>query len=130
MSEDNLGLANFTALSTGKVGLPTDAQRELLAILSEESGETIQVVGKILRHGYNAYNPLLKDELVMMNRSLLHKEAGHIVSALALLVASGDLSLSLMRKSAILKLDNIDQWLRFQASSTINDAKLLIDAVV
>lgn len=35
----------------------TPAQAERLAMLAEECGEVIQVVGKILRHGYDIYHP-------------------------------------------------------------------------
>lgn len=35
----------------------TPAQMERLAILSEECGEVIQIIGKILRHGYDSCNP-------------------------------------------------------------------------
>ena len=35
----------------------TPAQAERLAMLAEECGEVIQVVGKILRHGYDSYHP-------------------------------------------------------------------------
>lgn len=33
------------------------AQAERLAMLAEECGEVIQVIGKILRHGYASYHP-------------------------------------------------------------------------
>ena len=35
----------------------SEEQAEVLAILAEECAETIQVVGKILRHGLYSYNP-------------------------------------------------------------------------
>ncbi|MDJ0712582.1 MAG: hypothetical protein QNJ14_19525 [Woeseiaceae bacterium] len=34
-----------------------DHEAERLAILAEEAGELIQTIGKILRHGYDSYNP-------------------------------------------------------------------------
>ena len=33
------------------------AEAERLAMLAEECGEVVQVVGKILRHGYDSYHP-------------------------------------------------------------------------
>jgi NTP pyrophosphatase (non-canonical NTP hydrolase) len=33
------------------------AEAERLAMLAEECGEVIQVIGKILRHGYDSYHP-------------------------------------------------------------------------
>lgn len=35
----------------------TPAEAERLAMLAEECGEVIQVIGKILRHGYDSYHP-------------------------------------------------------------------------
>ena len=35
----------------------TSAQAERLAMLAEECGEVIQVIGKILRHGYDSWHP-------------------------------------------------------------------------
>ena len=36
----------------------TPAEAERLAMLAEECGEVIQIVGKILRHGYDSYHPV------------------------------------------------------------------------
>ena len=35
----------------------TPAELELLAHLSEECGEIISIIGKIMRHGYSSVNP-------------------------------------------------------------------------
>jgi hypothetical protein len=48
-----------------------EAKRERLAMLAEECAEVIQVVGKILRHGYDSYHP---DDPSVTNRELLAKE--------------------------------------------------------
>jgi hypothetical protein len=34
-----------------------EAERERLAMLAEEAGEIVQIIGKILRHGYESYHP-------------------------------------------------------------------------
>lgn len=49
----------------------TPAQAERLAMLAEECGEVIQIVGKILRHGYDSCHP--KNPKVT-NRELLGRE--------------------------------------------------------
>lgn len=49
----------------------TPAEAERLAMLAEECGEVIQVVGKILRHGYDSYHPVNPR---VSNRDLLAKE--------------------------------------------------------
>ena len=51
----------------------TPAQAERLAMLAEEAAETIQIVGKILRHGLDSYHPdrpELGSNLDMLNREL------------------------------------------------------------
>ena len=49
----------------------TEAEAELLAILSEECGEVVQMVGKVLRHGLESdYKAKGK------NRDLLQQEIG------------------------------------------------------
>lgn len=53
----------------------TPAETERLAILAEEMGETIQVIGKILRHGYDSRNPL-EGKTGWTNRANLEKELG------------------------------------------------------
>lgn len=49
----------------------TPAEAERLAMLAEECGEVIQVIGKILRHGYDSYHPA---NSTVTNRQLLGKE--------------------------------------------------------
>lgn len=49
----------------------TPAQAERLAMLAEECGEVIQIVGKILRHGYDSHHPVNPR---VSNRDLLAKE--------------------------------------------------------
>lgn len=49
----------------------TPAQAERLAMLAEECAEVIQVVGKILRHGYDNYHP---ENRTFSNRDMLHQE--------------------------------------------------------
>lgn len=64
------------------------AEAERLALLAEECGEVIQIVGKILRHGYNSAHP----DGGPINRELLEKEVGDVCAALVILKDSGDLS--------------------------------------
>jgi NTP pyrophosphatase (non-canonical NTP hydrolase) len=55
----------------------TEAQIERLAILAEECGEVVQIVGKIIRHGYHTYSP--NDPKFTPNRDLLEKELGDLL---------------------------------------------------
>lgn len=68
----------------------TPAETERLAILAEELSEAIQIVGKILRHGFDSYNPF--DKSKTENHILLSKELGHVQFAISQLTAAGDLS--------------------------------------
>ena len=45
-----------------------DAEAERLAILLEEFGEAQQAVGKILRHGYESYDPSRDEEMCIEGR--------------------------------------------------------------
>jgi NTP pyrophosphatase (non-canonical NTP hydrolase) len=56
---------------TGHFNQLTPAEAERLAMLAEECGEVIQVIGKILRHGYDSYHPANPR---VTNRDLLAKE--------------------------------------------------------
>ena len=49
----------------------TPAETERLAMLAEECAEVIQIVGKILRHGYESHHPDTPD---VSNRFLLRRE--------------------------------------------------------
>jgi hypothetical protein len=86
----------------------TPAQVERLAILSEEMGEAQQVIGKILRHGYQSGNPL---EAYIANETLLEKELGHVRFAMGMLWCAGDVSEARVIDACDKKGDSIKRWL-------------------
>lgn len=63
---------------------------ERLAILAEECGEVIQIVGKILRHGYDSQNP--DAPLAFTNQQLLQHEIGDVLYIIELLIERDDVS--------------------------------------
>ena len=65
----------------------TPAEAERLAMLAEECGEVIQVVGKILRHGYDSYHP---DDPITTNRQLLQSELLEVVAVIYAMGRLGD----------------------------------------
>ncbi len=67
------------------------AELERLAILSEECGEIVQIVGKILRHGYESTNPNETQDL-FTNRELLEKEIGDFQCILEMMEGNKDVS--------------------------------------
>lgn len=66
----------------------TPAEAERLAMLSEECGEVIQIIGKILRHGYDSYHP---DDPGVTNRDLLGKELIDLAAVESEMIVLGDI---------------------------------------
>ena len=61
--------------------LPSLKETEKLAVLMEECAEVQQVIGKILRHGYDSYHP----ETKITNRENLAREIVDIFAAIILI---------------------------------------------
>ncbi len=65
-----------------------DAEAERLAMLAEECGEVVQLIGKILRHGYTSYHP---DDVDMnTNWTLLKRELNDIGAVVHGMITAGD----------------------------------------
>lgn len=88
----------------------TPSQAELLALLAEECAESVQVIGKILRHGYMSKHP--SDGPT--NIELLEKELGHVCAAMDMLYNSGDIGILEVEASMAEKLSNVKRWLHHQ----------------
>ena len=67
------------------------AEAERLAMLVEECAEVIQIVGKILRHGYESYHPY--DMGGLSNRGLLSKEITDVAAVLSAMDDAEDIDL-------------------------------------
>jgi len=67
----------------------TAAEAERLALLAEELAEAIALIGKVMRHGYESFNP--DDEAAGNNAQQLAGELGDVHYAVQLLVVAGDL---------------------------------------
>ena len=81
----------------------TPAELERLAILSEEMGEAQQIIGKVLRHGYESYNPTIpvpENENPIINRWMLEKELGDIMWAMRAMCESRDINAERIEKRA------------------------------
>lgn len=90
----------------------TPAEAERLAILFEECAEVIQVVGKILRHGYESVHP----NGGMNNRRLLEEELGHVEAAIVMMTDGmnggiPDLSKDKIEDSFTRKLCYVEEWM-------------------
>ena len=87
----------------------TPAEHERLAVLSEELGEVQQVIGKILRHGYDSYNPL--DDSVETNRTKLEKELADINLIVLHMISECDIDESNITTYTHRKVEKINKWL-------------------
>lgn len=67
----------------------TSAEAERLAMLAEECGEVVQIIGKILRHGYDSYHP--SDDEKTPNREFLVRELSDIMAVQRLMEVRGDI---------------------------------------
>jgi hypothetical protein len=86
----------------------TPSEAELLALLMEECGEVIQVIGKIMRHGLESWHPA--DDALTSNRTLLELEMGHVLAAYELLSA-GVVRPAVVQSSRARKRVTIRKWL-------------------
>lgn len=87
----------------------TDAQAEALALLAEECAETIQTVGKILRHGLFSHHP--NDLEGPTNHDMLNRELGDIRAAKRLCQRQGLINGEAVADAARAKLHRVRQYL-------------------
>lgn len=90
------------------------AQAERLALLLEELGEAQQAIGKILRHGYESYNPTVPLADRLSNRQALERELGDVMAAMGMLSAEGDIDASEVFRAKERKLLALKPWLHHQ----------------
>jgi len=89
----------------------SDAEIERLSLLAEECGEVIQMVCKILRHGYESRHPNGGPK----NRELLETEIGHVLYAIGLMTADSiDLHERMIDFERWRKSRNVRRYLHFQ----------------
>jgi NTP pyrophosphatase (non-canonical NTP hydrolase) len=86
---------------------PSEAER--LALLLEECGEVQQIIGKILRHGYESYHP--EDETKTSNRALLEKEIADVSAAVNLMIKTGDVKTEAINRMTAEKLEKVGKYL-------------------
>lgn len=94
----------------------TPGEAERLALLLEEMGEAQQIIGKVLRHGYQSYHP--DDPEKTTNRALLAKEMGHVYAAMQLMVIQQDISGMLIEWSRSEKRGKVGRWMHHQTEQS------------
>lgn len=75
---------------------PTPAEREAIALLTEEMGESLQVLGKIGRHGFTAADETVDPPVSYDNRADLNKEVRDVLAAIVVGMSAGILDRDLM----------------------------------
>jgi len=102
----------FRGVDERNANLLTPAETERLAVLAEEMGEVIQVIGKILRHGYESSNPLIENSPT--NRDELNKEIGDVELAIFMMAEAKDVDRNRIDRRRIGKGKKIGKWLHHQ----------------
>lgn len=95
-----------------KVNKLSNAEEERLALLAEEMAEVIQVIGKVLRHGYDSTNPLVENSPT--NRQELEKELGDVELIIFLMAEAKDIHRNAIDRRRIEKGKTIRRWLHYQ----------------
>ena len=92
----------------------TPGELERLAILGEECGEIVRMVGKILRHGYQSYNPDQPGH--EGNRRELEKEIGDLMGIIVMMGSAGakDIDTNFITSRVNPKIERIMQYAHHQ----------------
>jgi len=88
----------------------SDAEAERLALFIEECGEAIQAACKVLRHGYQSFDPTVSRKHRITNRGALAKEMGDVRAAMIML-CQHDIHKPVVHKYAEEKLESVKKWL-------------------
>src|SRR4051812_27214083 len=91
----------------------TESEAERIALLMEELAEAIQACGKVLRHGFDSYNPTIAS-LSPSNREQLEKELGHVRHAVDRMVLAKDLNVLAIEGAKKDKAASISRWLHHE----------------
>lgn len=103
----------------------TPAQDERLALLLEELGESIQIIGKIQRHGYESYSPDFPAPHGPSNRDRLVHELGDVLVAIDFLVSNSDIDLAALQDRTRVKSAKVWNWLHEQSGLSTKQGTLL-----
>jgi NTP pyrophosphatase (non-canonical NTP hydrolase) len=95
----------------------TPAEAERLACLAEECGEVIQIIGKILRHGFDDWSPL--DDTKTTNRQNLERELGDLSAVCHRMEIGGDIRRGPIQEAHEAKLEKLPKWTHHQPDSLL-----------
>lgn len=97
----------------------TPAEHERLAILAEEAGEVVQIVMKIMRHGYDCHHPEHPDQT---NRNELEKELGDLDRICDRMMDAGDIRFDAVVAASKAKDAKLERWTHHQPNSQMDGA--------
>lgn len=100
------------------------ASRERLYLLLEELGEAQQIIGKVLRHGYDSVSPF--DPNHTLNRTLLETELGDILHAVHRMGFSRDVDLEHIGIFAERKARRVESYLHHQGAAFRQGARAVV----
>lgn len=89
----------------------TDAELERLTLVMEECAEVQQMIGKVIRHGWNSYSPF--DPNKTTNRQLLERELGDLVCVSEFLGENLDVSTEEVIKASEDKRKRLRRYLHY-----------------
>jgi NTP pyrophosphatase (non-canonical NTP hydrolase) len=96
---------------------------EVLALMSEEAGEIVQAIGKVLRHGLDSHNPN-DGEDGPDNRRALERELGDLLAAIDIAIALHTVDAGMIQAHRRAKLDRVGSYLHHITWRTLQDARL------
>lgn len=88
----------------------SDAEVERLTLLMEECAEVQQIIGKVLRFGYESINPLVPEEGT--NRDRLERELGDLSLIITMMGDNEDIKYKNLQDRAAQKRKKIQKFLR------------------
>ena len=97
----------------------TEGQNERLALLLEECGEVIQIIGKIQRHGLFSSDPTKPGG--PDNQDLLAQEIADVVQAIDLLAAAKDINTTMVEVRLKRRWITVQKYLHFQPEELFRD---------
>lgn len=92
----------------------TGAEQERLSFLVEEMSEAIQAACKVLRHGYESYDPTVPMLGARNNRHALAVELGQVMCAFRMMVIAGDVEEVVVRAAQTEKAHSVGRWMHHQ----------------
>lgn len=96
------------------------AEAERLACLMEECGEVVQMIGKVLRHGYEDWSP--HDTTRTTNRTNLAREVGDLSAVIDTMRFANDIGDDTITAAADAKMKKLPLWTHHQTGSQLAEA--------